>query len=177
MSGFEKRPKLKWLLEHVGYEGHDCLIFPFPLSQSGYGTFACNKKTDYAHRFMCEKANGPPPTPKHHAAHSCLRGTEGCVNGRHLDWKTNSQNQLDRRAQGTAKNGKRWKLTPEDAAEIRAKQGIEPIASLAKRFGIKDSTVRQIHSGRIWRTGKYEAGGFTSETGRAAVLKRYAFEN
>lgn len=147
---FEKRPKLKWLLDHVGYQGDDCLIFPFVLCQSGYGNFMVNKKVMAAHRWMCEQRNGPPPTSKHHAAHSCGNGEQGCVTPKHLSWKTNAQNQLDRRAHGTSKLGQaRWKLTPEKVAEIRALKNREPIKSLADRFGVKDATIRQIHSGRI----------------------------
>lgn len=167
---FEKRPKLRWLTEHVGYEGDDCLIFPFALSQGGYGSFCAGSKITAAHRWMCEQTKGPAPSPEHHAAHSCGRGDQGCVNPNHLSWKTNAENQIDRRAHGTSKNGPgtRWKLTPENVAEIRAQQGKEAIKSLADRFGVKDATIRQIHSGRIWRTGDYAPGGFNSETGKAA---------
>lgn len=158
MTKIQKRPGYDWLVAHRDYDGDDCLMWPFARTQSGYAQCNAFGKIVSAHRFMCEHRNGPPPTPKHHAAHSCGRGPDGCVNPRHLSWKTNSENQLDRQAHGTSKNGKRWKLTPEQVAEIRAQQGKEPIKSLAERFGIKDATVRQIHSGRIWRTGQYETG-------------------
>lgn len=163
VAGFEKRPKLKWLLENVGHHGDDCLIFPFVLAQNGYGYFLAGNRSHSAHRFMCEKRNGPPPTSKHHAAHNCGNGERGCVNPCHLEWKTNSQNQLDRKAHGTDRHGKgsRWKLTPEQVAEIRACKDVEPVASLARRFGIKDATIRQIHTYRIWRTGERTTGGFT----------------
>lgn len=167
---FEKRPKLKWLLEHVGYQGDECLFPPFRASQGGYHYFMADSVVQSAHRWMCEQAKGPPPSPAHHAAHSCGRGDQGCLNPNHLDWKTNSQNQLDRRAHGTAKGGKgnRWKLTPEKVAEIRAQKGKEAIKSLADRFGVKDATIRQILAFKIWRTGTYAPGGFASASHAAA---------
>ena len=48
-------------------------------------------------RVVCEEAHGPPPSPKHEAAHNTPNGCVGglCVNGNHLRWATKSENQLD----------------------------------------------------------------------------------
>src|SRR5215471_14726746 len=93
--------KLEWIQERVGHAGDDCLQWPFSRSSSGYGILFHEGKVVYAHRTMCELANGKPPTPKHHASHSCGRGHLGCVNPRHLEWKTAAENQQDRRKHGT----------------------------------------------------------------------------
>lgn len=91
---------LRWLLDHVEYPEKGCLIWPFARDGKGYGSLG--KKG--AHRRMCEIVNGPAPTPKHHAAHSCGNGHLGCVHPRHVRWATCSENQMDRFLHGTATN-------------------------------------------------------------------------
>lgn len=51
-------------------------------------------------RAICFELHGPPPTPKHQAAHSC--GFTQCITGGHLRWATPRQNQADRKLHGTA---------------------------------------------------------------------------
>jgi hypothetical protein len=88
---------VKWLRDRATYNGDGCLIFPFSRNpQKGYGMFGNNGELLYAHRFMCELANGPPPTRKHQTLHSCGNGHGGCVHPQHLSWGTNSDNQRDR---------------------------------------------------------------------------------
>ena len=90
-----------WLIARVDYQGDDCLPWPFCRDgRVGRGRMGHEGKRPWAHRLMCELAHGPPPTPKHQAAHECGKGHYGCVNPRHLAWKTNSENQLDRRKNG-----------------------------------------------------------------------------
>lgn len=130
----------KWLLEHVSYKGDDCLKWPFAMDNAhGRGRLGYLGKHYWAHRLMCILAKGKPPTPKHQTAHSCGNGNKGCINPQHLSWKTNAQNQLDRRKHGTqmGAKGNRAKLTQEQIAEIRRLQGIETQFSLAERFGVK----------------------------------------
>jgi hypothetical protein len=135
-----------------------CVGWPFTRIRTGYGRFGRQRKNIYAHRYICEWAHGPAPTPKHQASHSCGNGHLGCVNPRHLSWKTNSENQLERREHGTAKNGKRWKLTPAQVAEIRAAEGQERTDIVAARYGIRESTVRGIQKRVLWPTGDYSTG-------------------
>jgi hypothetical protein len=139
--------RLRWLKSAFEYEGDECQLWPFPVCQNGYGGTYCEGVFVYAHRLICQHAKGLPPSPKHHAAHSC--GDKRCVTKRHLSWKTNSENQLDRRAHGTAAKTRR-KLTPEQVAEIHAVKGTEPILALAARFAVNEATIRQIYSGKIW---------------------------
>lgn len=165
------RPGLDWITARVGYQGDDCVLWPFSRCQNGYGSFSAFRKFHYAHRWMCEQTHGPAPSRKHHAAHSC--GNQLCVNPRHLSWKTNSENQIDRRTHGTStKGGTRWKLTPEQVAVIKAANGVLATKKLADLFGVNEVTIRQIHSGRIWRTGQRNPGGFTSDTAKAAREKQ-----
>ncbi len=127
-----------WLEAHLNHEGEECLFWPF-YKGTGYGQFKHNGVYYYAHRYMCELVNGPAPTPKHQAAHSCGRGQDGCVNPRHLDWKTNGENQLDRRAHGTKSSGP--KVTPELRARLLALKGEKTEMELAAMFGIARSVV------------------------------------
>jgi hypothetical protein len=150
-----------WLREHAAHEGDNCLIYPFRRIHTGYGQFSFEGRLHYANRFMCELAHGPAPTPDHQSAHSCGNGDEGCVHPGHLSWKTRSENQLDRREHGTTKQGRRFKLTPEQVAEIRSLKGQKTQTEIAGMFGVTRENIWFIQSGRSWRTGKRETGGFT----------------
>jgi hypothetical protein len=156
-------PKRKWsgqrgqgeavafLRDNVGYDGDGCLTWPFCTMPTGYGAFGYLRKSHYAHRFMCELINGPAPSPVHEAAHSCGRGKFGCVDPRHLSWKTPTANALDCRAHGThSRNpwGNMGKLSKNQIAEIWALKGRETQAKTAERFGVSASTIRDIYLGR-----------------------------
>lgn len=141
----------KWLEDHVDHVGDDCLIWPFVRWSSGYGFFGLPPTG--AHRYMCELKNGPPPTPQHQAAHSCGRGHDACVHPKHLSWKTNAENQVERyQHSGPVK---RTKISPAQVDEIRILKGREKTSLTAKRYGISETTVRDIQSGRSARTSKY----------------------
>jgi hypothetical protein len=79
---------------------------------------------------MCVLAHGEPPSDRHHASCICGHSHEGCINPRHLRWKTQSQNQTDQAKNGRPFYGKGGKLTPAQAAEIRA------IGDKMKRFEV-----------------------------------------
>lgn len=132
------------------YQGDDCLVWPFPREPTGYASFVRGGKKTYVHRVACETRNGPPPTPKHHAAHTCNNGTGGCVNPKHLTWKTNSENQKDR-IDGTP--WPRSKLSDEQVQEIRALRGIEPVNVTAARYGVSVTHTKHIQTGRARTTG------------------------
>lgn len=137
----------RWLRDRVDYSGDDCLIWPFAiLKHVGRGYLGYNGKSYYAHRLMCILVHGEPPTPKHQAAHSCGNGHKGCVNPRHLQWQTHSENQRDRRKHGThvtTRYGSRSPLTVAQVREIRSVRGIEPQLATAARFGISLSSVQR----------------------------------
>lgn len=99
-----ERHRDKWV------EDGDCYRWTAALGSSGHGAgYRVNRpivgirgedgkyKTKQVARLMCEEAHGPPPTPKHQAAHNVLDGCIGslCVNGEHLRWATAHENQMD----------------------------------------------------------------------------------
>jgi hypothetical protein len=104
-------------------------------------------------RIVCEKFNGPPPTSKHEAAHSCGKGHEGCVSGRHLRWDTPKGNQADRLKHGTHNRGERQpraKLTEHDVRWIRSVIGTRPQREIAQMFGVHPCVISEIKIGRKW---------------------------
>ena len=134
----------QWLLDHAAHKSDECLFWPFSQGD-GYGQFSHLGKTYRAHRYMCKLAHGEPPTPRHQAAHSCGRGDEGCFNQKHLSWKTNGENQRDRRRHGT-KNTGGWlagaKISPEQDVRIKELAKTKTQMEIAKLFGVSRSTIQ-----------------------------------
>lgn len=136
----------KWLLAHIGHTADECLIWPFSRNNTGYGQLGYKGQMKKAHRFMCELAHGEPPEG-YEASHSCGNGMGGCVNPRHLSWKTRSENQLDRRRHGTANTnptGRTGKLTPMQKHEILRLRGKMTQAKIAARYGVHFETISRI---------------------------------
>jgi hypothetical protein len=138
---------LAWIRDHLDYPHKDpCLFWPFGRSKNGYAYVG--KSPRGVHRVMCEHRNGPPPSPEHQAAHSCGKGHLGCVNPHHLNWKTVSENQIERyQHSGLTKKAK---LTPAQVDEIRALEGRAKVNDIAEMFGVSDTTIRSILSGKLW---------------------------
>lgn len=152
-----------WIRAHANYSGDECLIWPFSRSR-GHGHVWINGRLDKAARVMCSLVKGPPPTPKHETAHSCGRGHDGCINPKHLSWKTRTENQRDRLVHGTAGRAetghKLHKLTAENVAEIRAIGDAIPKEELGRRYGVTPANIAKILSWRSWKTGRRAVGGF-----------------
>lgn len=140
----------KWLCDNAGYAGDECLIWPyFKNTETGYGHLGFEGKQRYAHRLMCEMAHGPAPDDKPYCAHSCGNGHLGCVNPRHLSWKSVADNLLDRRDHGTVRantNGHAGKLSVEQIAQIRALKGKKSQYALARMFGVKRAAIQYWHN-------------------------------
>lgn len=135
------------------YDGDECLIWPYTRS-NGYGQMWENGKMVTVSRLLCKDINGPAPTPKHEAAHSCGKGHEGCVTKRHLSWKTHSENCEDKIVHDTHNRGERHgrsKLSNPQAREILSLKGQETQKAIAVRYGVSRSTVAMIHNGKNWR--------------------------
>lgn len=149
-----KGAAIKWIRDHAKHPAPKCLDWPFCKMPTGYGSFGYLGKRHYAHRFMCELAHGPAPTPKHEAAHRCGNGHLGCVNPKHLAWKTKAENRREstQHGKGTRNpNGNnRGRLTPSQVAEIRALKGQERQVDIAARFGISWQSVSMIQRGKMY---------------------------
>lgn len=137
----------------VPFTGTECLIWPFSEARTSYPVIRINGVRMIVSRLVCELTKGPPQTNSLHAAHSCGKGHLGCVNPKHLSWKTPSENQCDRFAHGTSLRGERNSNTPLTEAnvlEIRSLRGAVKQSDLAKRFGVSRNTIQNIQNGRTW---------------------------
>lgn len=155
LCSIRKSGKAAHFLEIVvlNYDDDDCLIWPFARNSGGYGYIKRSGRMTPVHRLACEHFNGAPPTPSHEASHSCGSGHLGCVNERHLSWKTPAGNQADRVAHGTDSRGERCvtaKLTEADVRQIRGFKGSKSQAKIAAQFRVSRETVSQIYTRRVW---------------------------
>lgn len=140
---------IKWLMAHVAHQGDECLIWPFyRMPVKGYGTLGYCGKVWKAHRLMCVLAKGEPPSPEHQAAHSCGRGDDGCVNPRHLSWKTALGNRLDSNEHGTGRPRKPRRLTLDQVEQIRASDRSNN--DLAAEYDVHPETIARIFRGETW---------------------------
>lgn len=136
-----------WMLEHVDYQGDDCLKWPGSPKPDGRGCVKWNGRNVNAHRQMCILAHGEPPEGKPEATHSCGNGHLGCVNPKHLRWGSDKDNKADMLAHGTRVRGERQgasKLTTDAVREIRSLSGRVSQSQLAKRYGVTQSSVWKI---------------------------------
>lgn len=149
-----KSAVLDWMTAQVWhYQSDECLPWPFSRTWNGYGQVGFHGKIQKAHRVMCILAHGAPPS-RHVAAHTCNNGHLGCVNPRHIVWKTPRENLLDRRHAGTLTK-KRWNnrgvVTAEQIAEIVALKGVKNQREIAAMFGISYQHVSVIQQGKLAR--------------------------
>lgn len=137
----------------IAFDGDECLPWPYGTNGVGYGKLWLDGRVRYVHVLVCEHVNGPPPTPKHEAAHSCGKGHLGCVNPRHLSWKTRAENHADKLIHGTHLRGENHpstKLTNSDARAIRSLRGSTTQREIALKFAVSEKTVNAIQMGRKW---------------------------
>lgn len=131
----------------------ECILWPFATTQ-GYGAMTWDGRSIRAHRQVLILATGGPPTPgRWDAAHAPgICHNPACVNPRHLRWATPKENNHDRWIDRTVPLGEAHHLTTltkADAMAIAASD--EPTKVLAERYGVSDTTVRNIRNGRRWR--------------------------
>lgn len=137
----------------MNYEGDECLAWPYAKNVRGYGLIQLAGNLRYVSRVVCERVHGPPPTPKHQAAHSCGNGHEACCTKRHLLWKTPKANSADQLRHGTRYRGERHhkaKLTEPEVRQICELKGTMSQRAIGELFGISDVNVSVIHRGRSW---------------------------
>lgn len=137
----------------VNHVGDECLIWPYAKDQDGRGRVRLGGRWRVVSQIVCERIHGPRPTPLHEAAHSCGRGHEACCSGRHIRWATHQENEADKIAHGTSQHGDRnhmAKLSAVDVAEVRRLASSMSQRKIAERFGISQSAVSMIQTGRRW---------------------------
>lgn len=153
-SGGSSRTAARRYLETVVllYDGPECLFWPFDTDGGGYARLGMNGKRLIVSRFVCAKAHGPAPTPKHEAAHSCGNGHLACVAKSHLSWKTRAGNFADKLVHNTHNRGERngaAKLTQEQVRLVRSLLG-QSRQIIAAQVGTSAANVDHILRGDSW---------------------------
>lgn len=141
----------KFYQESLAYEGDDCLLWPFWLSQDGYGRWYTRGRKRFVSRLICEEVYGPPPSPQHETAHSCVN--RACINPRHLRWATHVENCADKFEHGTAPLGEKHanaKLTDSQVRAIKALGPHDGHRQVAERYGVSRDNIYKIRTGRAW---------------------------
>lgn len=134
----------------------ECIIWPFARNEHGYGVFGKRRgeiASALVSRVICAEVHGMPPDRSYEAAHSCGNGHLGCINPRHLKWKTSKQNKDDQIRHGTRNYGERngrSHLTAEKVKSIRSMSATMRQRDVAKHFNIDPSTVSDIVHGKRW---------------------------
>jgi len=133
------------------FDGTDCLKWPYSRNNYGYARITIRGSRLVASRVVCERTHGPPASEKMEAAHICGMGHEGCVNPRHIVWKTRIENQADKKIHGTTNQGERCgnaKLTENQVREIRVSSENQRV--LAGRYGVFQATISKIIRRERW---------------------------
>ena len=100
----KKTPK-QFYEESLQIETDDCVIWPYNRKPDGYARISYYDNeygTPLVCRIVCTKVYGPAPSDDYQAAHSCNNGSKGCINWKHLSWKTQRDNLIEA---GTRKRG------------------------------------------------------------------------
>jgi hypothetical protein len=143
----------QWLRDHVGFEGDECLAWPFARHTDGSAAIGSRYSRQGA-RLMCALAHGEPPLPSYQAAHKCGKGHRGCVNPRHLRWASPHENTWDKEAHGTMLRGASHpnaKLSEHQVRAIRllGSNGFE-IADICDLLAVNWRTAANVLSGKSW---------------------------
>jgi Autographiviridae endonuclease len=128
-----------------------CWLWTAAMFNDGYGAFRLGKE-QRAHRVAYVLANGPIPAGMS-VLHRC--DTPLCVRPDHLFIGTQADNIRDRDAKGhrastSGENSGNAKLTNAQAREIKRRAGQTSQRGLAREFGIAESTVSNIVTGKRW---------------------------
>ena len=138
----------KFLECNQSYNGDDCIIWPFSRDSSGYAQIWNTRSMKTVSKLLCIELNGLPPTPQHEAAHSCGKGSNGCVTKNHVYWATRSENEIEKIKHGTSNRGNqrsgKAKLTESQVHELRALYGTMGYTRLASKYGINRKSVEKI---------------------------------
>lgn len=132
-------------LELQAQQTDECVIWPYSKSRT-FGVVHDPNSPDaltLTHRLSCETEHGPPPSPKHQAAHSCRNPL--CLNPRHLRWATRTEIRQQAVLAGTTHT----KLTPDDVRAIRRNPDANT-EQTARHYGVTPLTITNVLKGRTW---------------------------
>jgi hypothetical protein len=141
---------------HVPHLG-PCAVWLGKLSSRGYGSYSVNGRSTGAHRAAWFLAEGELPT--RWVLHAC--DNPRCVRRDHLFLGDQADNMLDMKLKGRADRAKKAraeangsaKLTEAAVREIRSRRARgELLSELSAEFGVSQSRISLIASGKAWRS-------------------------
>ena len=138
----------------IAFADDRCLLWPYAHNGVGYGKVTRNGKGYLVHRIVCSAVHGSPLSLDMEAAHKCGNGHTGCVNPKHLVWKSRKDNAKDMLAHGTAQIGKKQhmaRLDEDSVRFIRSSLGSLSHTKLAEQLGVSRATVTYVALGKTWR--------------------------
>ncbi|MCC6591604.1 MAG: HNH endonuclease [Bryobacterales bacterium] len=132
------------------FKSDKCWLWTAGVINGGYGQIWVNGRNRYAHRLSFEIANGPIPDGLD-VLHAC--DTPACVNPAHLYLGDDKRNAADRVARGRSAHPRGTlhpmvKLTEESVRRIYGDP--RPQSVVAREFGVNQTHVSAIKSGRAW---------------------------
>ncbi len=126
-----------------------CLLWLGAQTAKGYGVVRIAGQSYYVHRLAYEKANGAIPAGAM-VCHKC--DTRLCCEPTHLFAGSAADNSADAVRKGRMHPGEKnynAKLTDDSVRAIRASS--ESNKALAARYGVNQSEVSRVRSGKAWR--------------------------
>ena len=136
-----------------------CQIWMGCTNEHGYGLVGVGTgkgSTRRAHRVAYELAYGPiPDGPGYHGMevrHRC--DTPACINPNHLELGAHADNMQDTAKRNRNRFGSRHHgavLSESDVAQILALKGKQSQTKTAEQFGVYQSVISRIYSGKAWR--------------------------
>lgn len=175
---------LKFLRAAITNPGEECIVWPYGKTRGGYGSVWFEGRKCRAHRVALILYSGERPKPGIEVAHAVECHNPACINPRHLRFATTSENHADKVLNGTLRKGAAVnfaKLKEADVVKIRADHRVH--ATIAKDFGVSQTQVSRIKSGRTWahvgsdvvnsgrRRGSARPGAKLSESAVVAIRK------
>ena len=121
------------------------------LDGAGYHQIRNGSLRERRHTLVAETYHGPRPTGQVVRHRDGVSGHDHYLN---LEWGTQAENCADTAAHGKSTRGSknaRAKLSPEQVRQIRSRLSAgESGTAIARDFGLSQSTVCDIHTGRTW---------------------------
>lgn len=126
----------------------DCWEWKLAKSWKGYGRVSMNGLILKAHRVAFSLYNDIPDGM--HVLHKC--DNRACCNPRHLFLGTNADNMRDKKQKGRAAKGENHHKSVLTKPIVRfIKQSCLPQRRLADIFGVSQSNISSIKTGKSWR--------------------------